>query len=298
MIWDADSSRGEAMAGQFNSRFEADLGTVLDDAHVDAFLICAENTRHLELMEQVMPIGKPVMCEKPLATTLSDAKRIRELCTQYGTPLISGYFQPFAPGNRAVRHALANGQLGSVTHATFRNAHSAAYGRWFDSPALAWFTQPELSGGGALLDMGTHAVHLLRHLFGPVESVWAMTGNYAGTYPDVDDYGLLVMRFACGILGRVEAGWVFTGGYGGLEVIGSEKSIWGGRMSAPKADPEDLPAADARPDRTDRLIALVRGELDASELAEDLDACLDSVAIMVAAYRSAESGTWETVASI
>lgn len=298
VIWDENPERGAAYAETYGSRFEPDLGNVLADDAIEGFVICAENTRHLPLLEKVMPLGKPVMCEKPLATSAVDAARILELAREFKTPLISGYFYPFFAEHRAAATLAADGTLGKVTHLNFRNAHNAAYGHWFDNPELAWFTDPELSGGGALLDMGTHAVHLLCHLGGKVEAVWATCANLSGVYPKVDDYGLIVMRFANGIIGRVEAGWVFTGGLGGLEAIGSEKSIWNNGeklVFGVRGKAEDLPPAEARPDRIPRLLALVNGELSAEELEADLTASIGAVCVMDAAYASAQSGQWVTL---
>lgn len=295
VIWDENEERGRKYAADFGCEFEADLDRVLADPAVEGFAVCAENTRHLPLLRKVLPVSKPTLCEKPLATTLEDANEIEALVKQYNTPLISGYFQPFFAHNRGVMKLIEDGTVGTVTHLNFRNAHNAAYGHWFDNPDLAWFTDPALSGGGALLDMGTHAVHLLRHLGGPVKEVWCTTANLSGVYPKVDDYGVIELRFASGVIGRVEAGWVFTGAPGGLEVIGSKASVFesnGMKLREPGKDSVEVPNADARPDRIRRLIALVKGELSKEEVANDLACCLDAVRIMAAAYRAAEAGSW------
>ena len=300
-VWDHDEPRGRGYAESARAAFVDDLDAVVQDNTLDGFVVCAENTRHLPVLEAAMPAGKPVMCEKPLATTTDDAKRIAALAQQHGTPLISGYFQPFSGANRAVKRMIDAGELGRVTHARFRNTHHAAYGRWFDKPELAWFTDPALAGGGALMDMGTHAVHLLRHLVGPADRVWATTANVSGIYDSVDDYGTIEMQHAGGVRGRAEAAWCFTGGIGGLEIIGSERSIWntgsGLVVGKPGEQAKPLEPLDDRPTRIDRLVALIRGELDPQELQEDLAACLDAVSIMAAAYRSAESGRWEDVSN-
>lgn len=295
VIWDENAERGQKYAADFGCPFEADLDKVLADPQIDGFAVCAENTRHLPLLRKVLPVGKPTLCEKPLATTTADANEIEALVKQYSTPLISGYFQPFFAHNRGVMKLIEEGALGNITHLNFRNAHNAAYGHWFDNPDLAWFTEPTLSGGGALLDMGTHAVHLLRHIGGPVKEVWCTTANLSGVYPKVDDYGVIEIRFASGVIGRVEAGWVFTGAPGGLEVIGSKASVFdanGLKIGAPGKPAEPVPNADARPDRIQRLLALTKGELSPEEVANDLAACLDAVRIMAAAYESAKTGTW------
>ena len=305
VIWDEDVPRGEQYAAKYNTRFEPNLAKITADPKVDGFIVAAENTRHLPLLKKVLPVGKPVMCEKPLATSASDVEKIVALAAKHKTPLICGYFQPFFANNRAAKQAIKNGALGKVTHLHFRNAHHAAYGRWFDNPQVAWFTDPELAGGGALMDMGTHAVHLLCHLGGKAEAVWGHVANVAGVYPKVDDYGLIVIKFKSGVLGRVEAGWCFTGGVGGLEVIGSEKSIWndGGKlvMGGPGKPAEPISEAWAtafagsRPSTVNRLIAVIKGEIAKDELIEDLAACADAVRVMDAAYASAKSGGWVKV---
>lgn len=298
-VWDDAAERGRGYAERFGARFEPDLDAMLGDGGIDGFVICAENTRHLPLLEKALPAGRPVMCEKPLATRAEDAAAIARLIDTHGTALTCGYFHPFSASRRGLQQLLDGGALGKVTHARCRNAHHAAYGRWFDSPELAWFADPDLAGGGALMDMGTHAVHLLRRLLGPVESVWATVRNVSGQYEQVDDYGLIVMRFTDGALGQVESGWCFTGAPDGLEVVGREGSVWETRdglvAAAPGKKPKPVQPGAALPDRIDRLIAVIDGTLTADEIAEDLAACLDAVTVMDAAYRSAASGGWEPV---
>ena len=152
-------------------------------------------------------------------TTVADLQEARALQAKYQTPLFCGYFQPWTNTIRAVAQLLNEGAVGKVTRIRYRNAHHAAYGRWFDNPDLHWFYDPALSGGGAFMDMGTHALHLVRTLFGPVKEVWAEIGNHSGIYPTVDDFGIAQLRFASGVLGTVEAAWTQTGGIGGLEVV-------------------------------------------------------------------------------
>ena len=301
VIWDDNQQRGRTYAERFGSRFEPDLDKVLADPAVDAFSICAENKSHMALLRRVLPLGKPTITDKPTVTTSAEADEVAALLAKYKTPLTCGFFNPFHAENRGVAALMASGELGTVTHCVFRNGHNAAYGRWFDSPDLAWFVDPELSCGGALFDMGSHGVHLLRHLCGPVREVWAMTANVAGTYPKVDDWGVIQMRFDNGVLGRVEGSWVSTGGPRGLELIGSKRTLFTTREGAlmyagPNEEARPVPRGDARPDRIARLVAIVRGELSREEIDEDIAASLDEVRIMDAAYRSAANGGWVPVA--
>jgi predicted dehydrogenase len=301
-IWDDVPDRGQRYADSAGAPFVPDIEAVLEDKSVDGFIICSENTRHLPLLKKVLPMGKPVFCEKPLVTNNQDLKELRILLKNHPTPLFAGYFQPFTDIMQAVSARINEGYFGKITSIRFRNAHHAAYGRWFDNPDLAWFYQPELSGGGAFMDMGTHAVHFVRTLFGPAQEVSATIGNYSGQYPTCDDYGLALVKFASGCLGTIEASWVQTGGIGGLEITGSEKCLWNtpaGYVCGSPGKPAEPWVADqfvARPSRVDRLVAVIRHEISEVELADDLGASLDTVAIMEAAYASARTRQWERVA--
>lgn len=302
-IWDDVPARGKKYAETFGSTFESKLDAVIKDPAVDGFLICAENTRHLPLLKKVLPLGKPVFCEKPLVTTVPELKQVQKLlAANPKTALFCGYFQPFGGQMRAIKQMIQDGALGKITHVRFRNAHHAAYGKWFDNPDLAWFVQPKLSGGGALMDMGAHAVHLLSHLCGPATKAWGVVKNRSGIYGKVDDHGISQIEFANGVLGTVEAAWIHQGGPGGLEVQGSNGAVWqeGGTYvwGKPGQKAEQVVALPDAPTRVDRLIAAIRGELSAAELAEDVVACQQAVAVMAATYKAGSTGKWQPVAKV
>ena len=292
-VWDDVAGRGRRYADMAGAPFVADLPLLLADPTIDGFVICAENTRHLPLLKQVLPVGKPVFCEKPLVTNLDDLCEVRSLREQYQTPLFCGYFQPWTDQLRAVMQKVDAGGVGRITRIRYRNANRAALGRWFDHPDLNWFYNPALSGGGGFMDMGTHALHCVRTLFGPVKEIWAEIGNYSGAYPGVDDFGVAQLRFASGVLGTVEAGWTQSGGVGGLEIVGTEKTIWNAAEGYRITGSDELipPLADL-PNRIDRLVAVIEGKINTGELNNDLDATFDTVALMSGAYESAKTGRW------
>ena len=295
VLWDADYARGQRYAQKFSVPFEPDFERVLDNPEVDGFLICAENTRHLALLERTLPLGKPVFCEKPLGTSTQDVARIRSLLERYKTVLTCGYFFPDDGGMRAVAALLERAELGAITHVRYCVAHHGAYGRWFDSPDLHWFTEPELAGGGGFLDLGSHGAHLLRTLFGPVKYVWATIGNHGGIYPTVDDFGVAHLKFENGIFGTLEANWIHRGP-NGLEVQGSSASIIEqpklGLMLEREGASIPIQPLEARLTRVDRLVAAIRGELPEQDWRSDLEASLEAVKIIEAAYRSSEAGRW------
>lgn len=298
VIWDDNVDRGERYAAEFKAPFEPDLAKVVADKSIDGFLICAENTRHLALLEQVIPAGKPVFCEKPLVTTVRDLEKVEALLAKTPVPVFCGHFMPWFGDILKVRQLVREGAFGKIFRARYRNAHTGAFGRWFDSPDLAWFADPALAGGGAMMDLGIHAVHLLCTLFGAAESVWAVVTNESGAYPQTDDYGLIEIRFQNGVLGTVEAAWTQNGGIGGLEISGREMSAWNtpaGLVCNPGGKEQAVEKLPEQPTRVDRLVAVIRGEIPAEELQNDLAAIKNSVRVMEAAYASAKSGAWVKV---
>jgi predicted dehydrogenase len=302
-IWDDMASRGQGFAEHYGADYSDELESVIGRSDVDGFIICAENTRHLPLLQAAIPTGKPIFCEKPFTTTAAAAKEALALIKKHDTIVHMGYFQPFSAQMDGVITHVRSGALGRLTHARYRNAHHAAYGHWFDSPELAWFADPELAGGGAFMDMGTHAVHLLRSVLGPAERVFASITNKSAIYSAVDDNGVALIQFRNGCLATVEASWIQTGGLSGLEVVGSNATLFnhpqdGYITAAPGEDSHPVAAGTDRPTRVDRLVAAIEGHLTAAELEADLLCAADAVAIMEACYQSNESGAWADVATL
>lgn len=293
-VWDDVADRGRRYAEMAGAPFVAELERVVADPEVDGFVICAENTRHLDLLRAVLPAGKPVLCEKPLLTEPAALDEVLGLARKHGSILMSGYFMPFDGAMQGVGDFLRSGRAGQPTRIRMINAHHAAYGRWFDHPDLAWFTQPDLAGGGAFMDLGTHALHLVRTLFGPGRIIFADIRNQTGIYPAVDDAGVAVVALDSGAVATVEASWIRQGGANGLEVQTEAGAIVaegnGFQFRVPNKEGVPVPTAAARPTRIDRLVAAIRGELSADELAADTEAIADAVRWMAQAYGLAARG--------
>lgn len=297
VIWDDDEARGRSYAEKFNSRFEPDLGKVLADPAVDGFAVCSENARHTPLLRRVIPVGKPTFCEKPLAVDPAEADDVAALVAKHGTPFTCGYIRAFTAPNRSSLAFAESGGLGTPHHWIYRNAHHGAYGRWFDNPDLKWFVDPALSGGGAMMDICTHGLHLLRLYAGPVAAVRASVANLSGAWPQVEDWAMVELRFASGAIGRVEGAWCFPAAPLGLEIVGSKRTLYrvGDEVvcRGPDEEPRPVPTVEGRPYRMGRLFALVRGELSKDEIDRDLEAAVAAVHLMDAAFRSARgNGGW------
>lgn len=302
-IWDDDPVRGSTNAAAVGANFVDDLEDICATGTIDGFVICAPNNQRLSLLRPTIASGKPILCEKPLSLTVAEARKIKDLMAQNQNSVSTGYFRLCYGGYLKAREIVRDGALGKITHINNVNKLNAALVKRFDDPAVQWFVDPAVSGGGGMVDLGTHGVNLLSWFMGAAEEVLAMSANLSGNYSHIDDYGVIHIRFRNGVLGNVEAGWIAEGGMNTLSVFGHNGSIIGTKDDYLETDHElrhytgryDYkliePLAN-RPMRIDRLIAQIKGEVSDRELAEELDAGWASVSIMEAAQKSIAQGGW------
>ena len=183
------------------SRQYATLDALIADGEVDAVIVGTPNALHAEQTITALNAGFHVLLEKPMALNATEARVILAASESSTALLQVGHCLRFIPDLAALRERIAAGAIGGVV----RTHSYAVHASWGPS---GWFTQPELAGGGALVDMGVHAIDAARYVLGDPapRSVFARMGSYYGDY-DVDDTGLIVIEWANGVLSTVEFGW-------------------------------------------------------------------------------------------
>lgn len=197
-----DEKRGSALA--------AELGVRLVDSYdelfrwgPDAVVICSENSRHRQLVEMAASNGVPILCEKPLATTGEDARAILSACQRAGVTLTVAYPVRFHPAFQALRSTIRSGRLGRVLSTSGTNNGQAPLA------SRRWFVDPELAGGGSLMDHTVHLADLLDDLLDarPVE-VYAQTNRilHAGEVA-VETGGLVVVTYDDGTVSTIDCSW-------------------------------------------------------------------------------------------
>lgn len=294
-VWDDVRSRGERYAALAGGRFVADRKAILADPTVAGVIITPENRSKQPLLLEAIRAGKAIMCEKPVALTAREAAAIRSaLNRNRKARMISGYYLPYGSRGRGLKAFLASGRLGKPLAVQFRNCHHGAIARWFDNPDLAWFTKRRQAGGGAFLDLGTHAVHYLTWLLGPATQVTALIENQTRIYPDVDDAGKALIRFRNGTLASVEAGWVSHAGTNAFLLTGTKgfvvESPEGLDFTPAGGNPVAVPVRPGVPGGVRRLAALMAGKIPTAEWRADAESFLRAAIIMEACYASARRG--------
>lgn len=185
---------------------------LLADDDIDAVSVAIPNFLHASVTLDALESGKHVLCEKPLAMNAQEAEQMVATARRLGRTLMVHFNVRFTPIAQAVKRAMDEGAVGDVYYGR------SVWHRQRGIPALGgWFTQKELSGGGALIDIGVHRLDLALWLMGfprPV-SVTGATYGYLGrqlgeregkTF-DVDDLAAAFIRFENGASLTMETSW-------------------------------------------------------------------------------------------
>lgn len=186
-------------------RWYGDADSLISDPDVDAVYIATPPTTHVEYIERVARAGKPIYVEKPMGVTYDESRQAVETCAAAGVPLHVAYYRRAMPKYRKVRELLSTGRIGEVRSVHF-SMHMTPV-QIPESGELPWRVRPELSGGGLILDIGSHGLDLLDFYFGPIEQVKAFATNLAGVY-SVEDMVTGAWLFRSGVHGS--GSWCFA----------------------------------------------------------------------------------------
>jgi 1,5-anhydro-D-fructose reductase (1,5-anhydro-D-mannitol-forming) len=190
-------------------------------ADIDAVYISTTNELHLEQALAAAKAGKHVLCEKPLALTTADARRIVDACKDAGVVMGTNHHLRNAGAHRAMREAIAAGRIGRPIAA--RVFHSV----YLPETLQGWrITRPE-AGGGVVLDITVHDADTLRFVLNddPVEiSAFTQAGGMAGG--GLEDGAMCVWRFRSGVIAQSHEGFTTPFAGTGFEVHGTLGSLF------------------------------------------------------------------------
>ena len=211
VIADDNAERGQAAAANLGVPWEADYRETVKRNDIDAVIVCSENSRHKEMTVAAAEAGKHVLCEKPLSTNLADAQAMIDACAAAGVQLQTAFPVRFNAAVVALRDAVVAGRIGTPLAIAARNPGRCPH---------SWFVEPELAGGGAVIDHTVHVVDALRWIFdAEVTEVFAEIDTRMYDIP-VDDTGLLMMKLSNGLPVSLDTSWSRPASW----------PIWGGVM--------------------------------------------------------------------
>jgi predicted dehydrogenase len=194
--------KAKALAKKFNikHRFET-VEQMLELGDVDALVIGTPNYLHAPQTIAALKAGVHVMVEKPMAMNAQEAYQMQEASQKTGALLMVAHCWRFDPEVLWLRKQVESGRLGKIIRTKGYGVHAL----WGPS---GWFTQRKFAGGGALADMGVHALDTARFLLSDPQpvSVYAHMGTYYTDY-DVDDTGIMLVNWEDGAVSYIESGW-------------------------------------------------------------------------------------------
>jgi predicted dehydrogenase len=198
-----------------------DWRELVGDPEIQAVYIATPPHLHAEIAVAAAGAGKHVVCEKPMAPTVAEADAMIAACRKAGVRLSVAYYRHLYPAIARIREILSAGEIGTPL---LVQLHAFEF---FDLPPdhpRRWLFEPEISGGGALMDFGCHRIEVLLNLLGEPEEVRGLTGSgFSGRA--VEDTAVALLRFKQGALGTVTVSTVLEEPRDTLDIFGSKGSL-------------------------------------------------------------------------
>lgn len=182
---------------------------LLKDPEVDAVIIALPTHLHLECAKQAAEAKKHIFLEKPIARNVAEAKEIISTVKKNSVKLMVGYPLRFNREFCNLKEEIKSGVLGDVQVAYasyiscgpfFHRAESFA-----PSPVPEWWFKKELTGGGALIDLGSHMINLLRWYFGEIIDIKSHLGHRFNM--NLEDHAICLAKFESKTLAVINVGW-------------------------------------------------------------------------------------------
>ena len=224
---------------------ETDYRKMVERDDVQLVDVASIGSSHHAVVMAALAAGKHVLCEKPLANTLAEAREMVEAAERAGVVAAVNFNYRRVPAVQLARQLIASGQLGEIRH------WRAVYLQdWINDPSfpLVWRLKKELAGSGALGDIAAHIVDLSHFLIGPIAEVTGTMSTFVKERPvevasdehglgaaagaemgevTVDDATTFLARFESGVTGTFEATRLAPGrrNFNSFEVNGSKGSL-------------------------------------------------------------------------
>lgn len=206
----------------------SDLSKMLDAVKPEAVVAFGSIFDHLETVEKCAPRGIHVMVEKPLATNLVHAKRMRDLAVKYRIHLLTDYETSWYPSTAKTFQLVQDSNFtGTIRKIVIHDGHAGPKAINVNPEFFEWLTDPKQNGGGALTDFGCYGANLATLLMRDEEpiSVTAIAGHYKpDIYPKVEDEATIVVKYPSSQC-IIQASWNWPFSRKDMEVYGDSGYI-------------------------------------------------------------------------
>ena len=210
-----------AFAAKYGCRAAPSYEAILDDKDIEAVINTTPNGVHLETTRAAADAGKHVFLDKPIANTVSDGRRITEICRKARVVLALGYQRRRESQFRWIKRQIDEGLFGKLVNAEANISRD----RLGKIDLGSWRYQADGMPGGVMLQIGIHYTDVLEYLLGPVKAV---SGRFArlvlpGDNPDVAS---LVLEHENGALSTLNASYASASEYYLMNIYGKEATAY------------------------------------------------------------------------
>lgn len=198
-VCDTNGAAAEELASRIGCEAYSLLPALLRKASFDAAIVCTPPVTHESITCKILRSGRHVLCEKPLAITVNSARQMLAVAEQTGMILTMASKFRYAADVRRARELLFAGEVGDLVFA--ENAFTS-----YVDMSRRWNSDAAISGGGVLIDNGTHSVDILRYFLGKLRDIQVVEGRRMQGLAVEDTVRLFVHNDA-GVMGAADLSW-------------------------------------------------------------------------------------------
>lgn len=217
VVVDTDVERARALAAEIGCEWSTDWRSALERARPDACVVATPHKYLTPLTVLALDAGCHVLCEKPLGRTPDEAFAAVTAARTASRVLKTGFNLRYHAGIRKAHEVAMRGSLGDLMHIRCRYGHGGRPG--YDRE---WRGDPELSGGGELIDQGIHVLDLFRWFLGDFDAVRGFISKAFWVAGGVEDNVFALLRTPSGQIGLLHASWTQWRNLFSLEVFGRD----------------------------------------------------------------------------
>ncbi|MGM0944653.1 MAG: Gfo/Idh/MocA family protein [Bacteroidota bacterium] len=206
----------------------ADLDNMLEETEPEAVAAFGNTFDHLAIVQAAAPRGIHVMVEKPLAVSLKHAQEMANLAKKHQIHLLTNYETSWYPTNHKAKEILMSGEYGNAIKVIVRDGHRGPKKIGVGPEFLEWLTDPQLNGGGALMDFGCYGANLMTWLANGERplSVTAITQQLQPeNNPKVEDDATIIVNYPDKQL-IIQASWNWPIGRKDMEIYAEKGAIY------------------------------------------------------------------------
>ena len=296
IVMDIDAKAAANLAEKHDAKTLGSVEELLASDDFDAAVVCTPPASHPEICCSLLEAGKHILCEKPIATNLQQTNKMFASADAGNALLTMASKFRFVKDVQRAKEIIKSGKIGEIV--LFENMFTCSV-----DMSTRWNSDHEISGGGVLIDNGTHSVDIMRFLLGPLTELQVIEGKRIQNI-QVEDTAKVFVRSHAGVMGDIDLSWSINKDQPNfINIYGSDGTLhvgWGESKYRCKNDSDwtvfgsGYDKVQSFVDQIDNFVGAIRGTDTLIVQPED---AIASVAVIETAYAALRDSRWHAVDS-